>query len=182
MECRASNLNKPVGGGAVEPPPIESGRPAVAASAVIGLSWKVRLFGALLVFLSGPVLAVGLWLKPNVAGLGTHMQLGYGPCPFYTRYGIPCPTCGYTTAVSHVAHGQWIAAIVTQPAGAVIGFLLLSAFIAGLMAVIRGRWYGPGWLWFGLRLERIIIIAAALFLGAWLYKVWVAGALKPPHW
>lgn len=170
----------PEPGNAAEPAHAR-GKPANAEPPAIHSAWKVRLFGAALVCMSGPVLAVGLWLNPNSGGLGTHMQLGYGPCPFYTRYGIPCPTCGYTTAVSHVAHGQWIAAVATQPAGAAIGFLVLSAFIAGLLAVVRGHWYGPGLLWLGLRLDRIIMIAAALFLGSWLYKVWLTGALKPPH-
>lgn len=145
-------------------------------------SGRIRLFGAGLVALAAPVLAVGLWLNPNAAGLGTHTQLGLGPCPFYLRYGIPCPTCGYTTAVSHVAHGQWISAILTQPAGAVVGFMLVGALLLGLAALVTGRWYGPGLLWLGWRLERIIILATVLFLGSWLYKVLATSAWKPHHW
>ncbi len=145
-------------------------------------SRHIRLFGAGLVSLAAPVLGVGLWLNPNAAGLGTHTQLGFGPCPFYMRYGIPCPTCGYTTAVSHVAHGQWISAILTQPAGAAVGFMLVGALSLGLVALATGRWYGPGLLWLGWRLERIILLVTALFLGSWLYKVLATSAWKPPHW
>ncbi len=145
-------------------------------------SARMRLLGAGLVSLAAPVLGVGLWLNPNAAGLGTHTQLGFGPCPFYMRYGIPCPTCGYTTAVSHVAHGQWISAILTQPAGAAVGFVLVGALLLGLAALVTGRWYGPGLLWLGWRLERIIVLVTVLFLGSWLYKVLTTSAWKPHHW
>ncbi len=160
----------------------ERGGAAAESMANKKSSRRIRLFGAGLMLLTAPVLGIGLWLRPRSAGLGTHTELGFPPCPFYRRYDIPCPTCGYTTAVSHVAHGQWIAAIVTQPAGATIGFLVLSAFILGTVGLLSGRWYGPSLFWLGWRLERIIIVATAIFIGAWVYKVLVASAWFAHHW
>ena len=68
---------------------------------------RIRLWSGFLLLMFVPMLGIGLYLKPSTKGLATHTQLGLPPCGFYTEYGWPCPTCGYTTAVTHVAHGQW---------------------------------------------------------------------------
>jgi hypothetical protein len=52
-------------------------------------------------------------------------------CGFAVALGKPCPTCGMTTAFSHVAHGQLWSAIKVQP------------FAAGL-AVVTAAWFWVG--------------------------------------
>lgn len=85
------------------------------------------------------LLAVARTLTPADAGIGTHQQLGLPPCSAMRILGIPCPTCGMTTAFSHTVRAQFAAAFLAQPAGmlfAVATFLL--SWIA-LFAAISGR-------------------------------------------
>jgi hypothetical protein len=136
----------------------------------------VRGFSAFLLLVFGGMLGVGMYLKPSLGGLATHTQLGLPPCGFYTRYGVPCPTCGYTTAVTHVAHGQWIQAIQTQPAGAAVGFVAVAAVVLGILGLVTGRWYGPSLFWLGWHWKKLLAAALLVILLAWGYKVLVMSA------
>jgi len=60
--------------------------------------------------------------------------LGY--CGFKQRYGLPCPTCGMTTATLAFAQGKIFDAFYVQPAGALLCcVLVVTAFLAFLIAV-----------------------------------------------
>ena len=78
------------------------------------------------------LLLLAVWLKPNPAGYGTHQQLGLPPCSIQFWFGIPCPSCGGTTAFAHFVRGEWGRAVRANTAA----FLL-----AGLCAV------GVPWSW-----------------------------------
>ncbi len=138
---------------------------------------QVRITSIILLGLFGTMLGIGLYVNPNPHGLSTHTQLGLPPCGFYTSTRVPCPTCGYTTAVSHVAHGQWLAAILTQPAGATVGFLALAATIIAIAGLTTGQWYGPSLFFLSWNLRRLVIGALLLVLLGWGYKVLVMS-----HW
>ncbi len=151
-------------------PPVS--RPAAAADQRAPFApWKVRLWSAALVLLFGTMLGFGVYLTPSPKGLATHMELGLPPCGFYTVTGYPCPTCGYTTAVTHVAHLQWFQAIATQPAGAAVGFLAIAAVIFGGIGMVTGRWTGPSPFFIAWHSRRITVCAVALVLAAWAYKI-----------
>jgi hypothetical protein len=112
---------------------------------------------------------IGLRLEPSGRGLGTHQQLGLAPCDILTITGWPCATCGYTTAVTLLAHGRPLAAIVTQPAGALIGVGLFSLPFFSLWVILtRRRLLGP-------LLDRVGIVWVALILlvggCSWVYKL-----------
>ncbi len=78
------------------------------------------------------VLFVGLWLAQRV---GFDFGLLFGPCGMKQRWGLPCPTCGMTTAVLAFARGAFLTAFYTQPAGAFLcSMLVLGAFFAFLTA------------------------------------------------
>jgi hypothetical protein len=143
---------------------------------------RVRLWSAFLLLLFVPMLGIGLYLNPSPAGLATHTQLGLPPCGFYTEYGWPCPTCGYTTAVSHVAHGQWLTAIATQPGGAMVGFLAVACVILGTVGLTTGKWYGPSFFWFAWNRWRILIWTLIVILVAWGYKILIMSAWFHRHW
>ncbi len=134
---------------------------------------QVRLVSIFLLGLFGTMLGIGLYVNPNPHGLSTHTQLGLPPCGFYTSTGVPCPTCGYTTAVSHVAHGQWLAAILTQPAGAAVGFFAVAATLLAAVGLITGRWFGPSLFFLSWNLRRLLIGVILLVLLGWGYKVLV---------
>lgn len=60
--------------------------------------------------------------------------LGY--CGFKQRYGLPCPTCGMTTATLAFAQGKIFEAFFIQPAGALLcSVLVVIAFLALVIAV-----------------------------------------------
>lgn len=54
---------------------------------------------------------------------GTHRQLGLPPCAMLTLTGIPCTTCGMTTSVSLVMHGDFATALDVNWAGVVIAVI-----------------------------------------------------------
>jgi hypothetical protein len=109
------------------------------------------------------LLAVAAWLEPDPQGLGTHQQLGLPPCTFRTLFGLPCPTCGMTTAWAHLVRGELGGALRANAAGALLAMLAVAGipWLAG--SAIRGRWLGraPGgnvvaWLAVGVSLIALI--------------------------
>ena len=111
-------------------------------------------------------------LTPDPSGAGTHEQLGLPPCRSLDWFGIPCPGCGVTTAVTWFAHGEPWKSFVTQP----FGFLLAmgavlavpSALVATALRVDLGYWLGPG------RARRAWALVLVVMGLAWAYKIiWV---------
>src|ERR1700675_3276365 len=68
------------------------------------------------------VLVIAVRLRPDSTGTGTHRQLGFAACEFKARTGLPCPSCGFTTAFSYFAHGKFVASFYTQPMGALLAW------------------------------------------------------------
>lgn len=74
------------------------------------------------------VFVIATFLNPyNESGCarshGTHRQLGLPPCTLKTITGIPCPSCGMTTTISLLMHGDPQAAWQTNWAGCVVAFI-----------------------------------------------------------
>jgi hypothetical protein len=117
------------------------------------------------------MVAVGLYLTPDPAGHGTHQQLGLPPCTIYYLTGRPCPSCGLTTSVSAILHGQFGLAWRANP----MGFLIVAAAGAvalnSLFALLWGR---------SVRIEntRFTLLLLAL-LALWLLHGAVRFALHP---
>ena len=112
---------------------------------------------------------MGAALDPDPSGMGTHQQLGLTPCPWLLAYGLPCPTCGMTTAVSSAAHGEILASFRVHPAGAVLAICMAATMWAALHAaatgslILRAFWrMVQGWIG--------AAIAAALLAG-WAYTL-----------
>jgi hypothetical protein len=151
------------------------------ASPTPAASRRVRLWAALVFSGCVALLGIAAYLEPDEAGYGTHRQLGFGKCGMLVTTGLPCPTCGMTTAFAYTVRGRLISAFVAQPAG----FLLALATIAGALgsarAVVTGRVgplpipvLTPYRLFFGL---------LVLFIGSWAFKI-VIGLLNgtlPEH-
>lgn len=66
------------------------------------------------------LLAVAATLQPQSAGYGTHQQLGLPPCSFQMWFGIPCPSCGGTTAFAFFVRGEWIRSMQANAAASLL--------------------------------------------------------------
>jgi len=76
----------------------------------------------------------GLFALAGHYNINMGRWLGY--CGFKQRYGLPCPTCGMTTAVLAFAQGKIFEAFYIQPACALLCcMLVVIAFLASLIAV-----------------------------------------------
>ncbi len=107
--------------------------PAVIQKTIERATPFQRLISGLIASFCLIVLLVALKVSPSPTGSGTHQQLDLPACSWMER-GVPCPTCGMTTAFSHVVRGQLLSAFLVQPAGAV--FAILCFLLAGVMTYV----------------------------------------------
>lgn len=119
------------------------------------------------------LLGMGAWLTPEPSGTGTHTSLGMQPCQFLARTHLPCPSCGMTTSVTYLTHGNLAASLWIQPMGTVIGLAAAAAFWICLYIAITGK---PAF-----RLVRIVpvgyyVLPLMFFaIAAWGWKIMI-------HW
>ncbi len=129
-----------------------------------------RLIALAIAAPAASVLGVAAYLEPSPAGLGTHSQLLNLPsCGWIAAMDIPCPTCGMTTAFSHVADGNLLAAVVTQPLGAVLAIATAVALVVGLAVAATGTRLAT--LLGGLWSARMAWGLAGFATVAWIYKI-----------
>jgi hypothetical protein len=154
----------------VETPREDSGGRAeefVPIRAVVGT--KGRFYAALICLACAGILGLAAWLKPDPKGYGTHRQLGFGKCGMLITTGLPCPTCGMTTAFAYAVRGRLIKSFLAQPAGMV---LALGTMLAAIVS---------GWVSFTGRMPRIripmittyrlLLAMLVLLIGGWGFKI-----------
>lgn len=133
------------------------------------LGWRARFVASLISLGLLAVLAVAASVAPDPRGFGTHERLGMQSCGFLLRTGIPCPTCGATTAFAHFVRGQWLASFRTQPLGFGLALASAAGFWGAGYVAATGR---PAH-----RLLRIVPLSyygwsvGALALVAWAWKI-----------
>lgn len=136
-----------------------------------------RVAGATVCLACAGVLAVAAWLTPDASGLGTHRQLGLPACGWVHGLGIPCPTCGMTTAFAAAADGDFLASLRAQPLG------LVLALATGMTAVAAGYVAATGSALGGhlVRLldRRVGWTFLLLALASWGYRIVVHKGLLP---
>ncbi len=128
-----------------------------------------RFIAGGVLFVCLAALAAGLWLRPDEQGIGTHRQFGLPPCGFLSLTGLPCATCGCTTAFALAVDGQLLRAFVVQPAGVAFALAVAGAALLSGWCVLSGASLAPvgRFIW----RPRFVILAAGLVLLAWLYKI-----------
>ncbi|MET0287220.1 MAG: DUF2752 domain-containing protein [Polyangiales bacterium] len=84
------------------------------------------------------VLITARLLTPASAGHGTHQALGLPPCGFLAWSGLPCPTCGLTTAFALLAHGEVLRAVQVQPMGVPLFLGTVATLGVAITALVRG--------------------------------------------
>lgn len=130
-----------------------------------------RIPAAMLFAASLTVLSLAVYLDASPNGVGTHRQLGLPPCGMYAATGVPCATCGMTTAFSHAAHGRLIDSFTTQPAGALLALATAMALLISAWALVTGMSLTPlaSTVW----RPRTVFAGAAVVIVAWIYKIMV---------
>lgn len=115
------------------------------------------------------LLLIAYRLTPNTTGMGTHQQLGLAPCGFVYVFGLPCPSCGYTTSFSLFSHGRLLASLENQPAGFAIAVATAMSAWVSLYVGLTGK---PIHRLFVRYVTPVSIFQAGLFiLLAWAYKI-----------
>jgi hypothetical protein len=126
-----------------------------------------RLPGGMLFAACLALLLVAAGLTPNDKRIGTHTQLGLAPCGFEMASGLPCATCGMTTAFSHATDGNLPAAFYTQPTGALLAIFTAMACLVGLWSLWQGVSLAP--LGRIVLSGRFLLPLIAVILLAWSY-------------
>lgn len=132
-------------------------------------SWKQRAAALAVAAVGAGVLTLAASLPPAPQGLGTHQQLGLAPCGFIDRTGIPCPTCGMTTAFASFMHGRPLAALRSQPAGAILAASTVAAVLLAAWTAASGRIVKLPWEW--LATPAGLAWLGAVFFGGWTWKI-----------
>ena len=167
--------------GWVAPPAINEGASRDAAGGhVLGpvllrvpcVRLRARLWAGLVCLACLAVLTLAAVLEPDPSGVGTHTQLGVAPCTMMVLWGVPCPTCGMTTAFAYTVRGQWLAAIHAQPAGWLAAVATaLFAGASGLTVVTGRKWVVN---WYRVPPGHVALVVVAIVLSAWAYRIGVA--------
>ena len=113
------------------------------------------------------VLIASRALSPSASGLGTHRGLGLPPCSFLALWGVPCPTCGLTTAFAHAARLELACSLRAHPLGLPLFTLVLLAVPLALCALSRGTSVRYA-------VDRVRADRAALWVVMALLACWVA--------
>lgn len=117
------------------------------------------------------VLAVAVTLRPSERGFGTHEQLGMPPCTVQDSFGIRCPSCGMTTAWSHMVRGQIVRSFVANVGGALSCIAVLICVPYFLVSGVRGRWIvRPPTDWALATLCTVFVVVTLL---DWCLRLWL---------
>ena len=128
-----------------------------------------RLYAGAVAAGAAALLIVAAGLTPSATHMGTHRQLGLGACGFVTVTGLPCATCGMTTAYAYTIRGQFIEAMRSQVAGFVLAVATVITAVAAAVGTVTGR--VPAINWYRVNALHCVWAGLALFMAAWAFKV-----------
>jgi hypothetical protein len=136
---------------------------------VAGGSHRVRVRAGIVLAGSLALLILAALVKPDPSGLGTHRQFGFPGCGLMITTGIPCPTCGMTTAFAHAVRGEFLWATAVQPFGALMALATLASAALSLAVIATGKAW---WVnWYRVSPALVVTVTVVLFAAAWAYKV-----------
>lgn len=130
---------------------------------------KLRMWSGLVLAGCVAVLGVAAWIVPSPAGVGVQSQFGLGTCGMLKVTGLPCPTCGMTTAFAHTVRGQLISAFWAQPTGLVLTLAIMMAALGASWTLATGRLLP-------VRIPiltpyRLLVALLVLLVGGWAFKM-----------
>ena len=106
----------------------------------------------------------GLFALAGHYNINMGRWLGY--CGFKQRYGLPCPTCGMTTAVLAFAQGKIFEAFYIQPACALLCCVLVVTASLAFVTAVFGVYFRFLERFFGEVKVRYIILALIVIIAA----------------
>ena len=136
---------------------------------------------------SGQRLTAAIFCLAVVAFFGAFAAAGHykfdigrwlGPCGFKQRTGLPCPTCGMTTATLAFAQGRIFEAFYIQPACGLLCLLMVLAAFFALVTAVFGVYLRFFRNFFAEVKIRYMILALTIIIAA-AWAVTLARALSP---
>lgn len=134
-----------------------------------------RLYAGFVLLACGAAMGLAAWLEPEPCGYGTHRQLGFGKCGMLITTGLPCPTCGMTTAFAYAVRGRVVNAFLAQPAGFLLALATAGCALGAGWVLVTGR-MPPIHLPI-LTPYRLFLGLLVLLVGSWAFKI-VLGLLN----
>ncbi len=151
------------------PPPSCGKEPRNGTSARKGIGKSEASACALYILFFAGAFAASIAIHPDPSGLGSHTQIGLPPCGFHAATGIPCFSCGMTTAFAHMARGRIDLGFKAQPFGALLFIAGAASWLACAFALASG-WSFLDWL-SRLRWKYWGPLIALAAVAAWIYKI-----------
>lgn len=136
--------------------------------APFGKAWEHWIVLGFAVASVAVLIALGVFVRPDPRGFGTHEQLGMPACKPMTWWNIPCPGCGVTTSVALAVHGHPWVSIVNQPFGFVVALMLPTFALWAFFNAIRGRDLAAELGRFRLGWPGIVLVVVMVL--SWAYK------------
>jgi len=108
----------------------------------------------------------GIFTLAGRYNLDTGRWLGY--CGFKQRTGLPCPTCGMTTATLAFAQGRILEAFYIQPACGLLCSLVVIAAVFALIVAVFGVYFPfIGRFFEQVKLRYMILALLAVTAAGW---------------
>ncbi|HSW46328.1 MAG TPA: DUF2752 domain-containing protein [Phycisphaerae bacterium] len=128
-----------------------------------------RLYALVVAGIAFGMLAVAAGLTPSRNHMGSHRQLGLPPCGFVLTTGYPCPTCGMTTAFTHLVRGHLMEAARSSVFGAILACGTVLAGASALGCAVTGRY--PNLNWHRVDAVKLVYGIALLLVLSWAFKM-----------
>lgn len=123
------------------------------------------------------ITVVGIFLRPDSSGHGTHQQLGLPPCPSVLLFDKPCPGCGLTTSWTATIHGNFVQAFAAHPLGPILYLGLTVVALLNIFAYFKGYRLDTS----GRRWMTGIVIGAVIFFGFGIVRFVTTDTYRSPN-
>ncbi len=140
-------------------------------SCMAATSTSERFLATTLLLLCVAAIATALWLRPDSRGYGTHSQLHLLPCAFKTITALPCPACGLTTSMTHMAHADVVGAFNAHPFGIIAFSMIVLVAILSANSLLRNRPLTPA-------LKRVFSNKTLTALGVCFIVTWLFNLMR----
>lgn len=141
---------------------------------IVGIVLKIGIYSTRIINLGviavcASLISVLYLITPSELGLGTHQQFIPVPCLFLLALKVPCPSCGLTTSLSFLLHGQLINSLKAHPLGPAFLALFILMIVQSIRGLIRNRawWVVLEKRWF----QNFILCGIGVYLGIWMVRL-----------